>query len=130
MKGFTDTEESKAKRFLVVDYILKCCNREELNMRSTLDLITRICVDLDSFKNEHIVQLTESCLDSMRLQGSQTVYWKDLLPQLIANILKAPLLDVNGISMSGLEYRSAIIKNITLFKWRLEILTPLASMFK
>lgn len=120
-----------AKRFLVVDYILKCCNRDELNIQSTLDLVTRICVDLEtSFKNEHIVQLIESCLDSIRLQGSQTVYWKDLLPQLIHLIMKVPLLDVNGISMSGLEYRSAIIKNLTLFKWRLEILTPLASMFK
>lgn len=131
MKGFTETDESKEKRFNVVAGVLKCLNKEELQMKATLDLVTRLCLDLDSFTNDQIVCLVESCLDSIRQQDSRTVYWKDFLPQLINSIFNlSGSLQVNGIAMSSMEYRSAIIKNITLFKWRLEILTPLAAMFK
>lgn len=130
MKGMIDSSETQKKRFEVVFYILAQCNEEEMNMKSTLDLVTRICVDVDSYLPDQIIQFVEQCLDSLKLKDSKTVYWKDFLPQLINVLFKIPVLDVNGITMSGVEYRSAIIKNIMLFKWRLEILTPLASMFR
>lgn len=102
-----------------------------MQMKATINLVTRICVDLESYTNDQIVAFVESCLDSIRQKDSQTVYWKDFLPQLISKVYNLKdVLNVGGISMSGLEYRSAIIKNITLFTWRLEILTPLAAMFK
>lgn len=130
MKGFTDSTESKDKRLNVVLFILKCCNRIELSMKCTLDLVTRLCADLESFPNDHIIQFVETCIDSIRLEESKTVYWKDFLPQLLAIVCNLASVDVNGIPMSGVEYRSAILKNITLLKWRLDILTPLAAMFK
>lgn len=131
LKGFTDCEESKEKRFNVINFILKTLDNEELNMKLTLDLITRISVDLDTYSNAQIVKLAEQCVSSIRKKDSKTVYWKDLIPQLIGNIrnIKEEI-HVNDISMTGSEYRSAIIKNITLISWRLEILTPLAAMFK
>lgn len=131
LKGFSDTEEASQKRFNAVKFTLNSLNRLELNIKSTLDLVTRICLDLESFSNEQIVRLVEDCSASIRHAESKTVYWKDLLPQLFNIILtqKVPV-NVEGITMSGTEYRSAIIKNLLVSNWRLEILTPLAAMFK
>lgn len=130
LKGFTDSDESKEQRFNIVSFVLNLLNREELNTKSTLDLITRICVDLDSFTHDQTVRLVESCIESIRQPQSRTVYWKDFLPQLITIVYGIPSLLADGIRMTGVEYRSAIIKNLTLLQWRLDILTPLAAMFK
>lgn len=130
LKGFNDTEESREKRFKVISFVLDLLNTEELNIKSTLDLITRICLDLESFSVDHVVRFVENCTESIRKQDSQTVYWKDFLPQLISVILSTQSVNVDGIPMSGVEYRSAIVKNITLINWRLSILTPISSMFK
>lgn len=113
-----------------MSFVLLTCNQDELNIKSTLDMVTRICLDLDCFTNAQIVDLIESCLTSIRQQDSKTVYWKDLLPQLISVIFNKQTLNVGDIEMSGVEYRSAIVKNITMFNWRQSILTPIAAMFK
>lgn len=58
------------------------------------------------------------------------VGWKDLLPETLNVLATMPQLSVNGITMSGSEYRDTTVKNLCSMKWPAEVMTPIADMFK
>lgn len=130
MQGFSESAESKEKRFKVVMAIFRCLIEVDLSTKETVGLITRLFVDLGTFSSSDLVELIELCLEMIRKIDSKTLCWKDLLPQLVLLVNGIPKIEVNNIEMSGPEYRSVVVKNICLMRWQVNILTPIASMFK
>lgn len=128
--GFSDTVESKEKAFNVISSVLESLHREDVDPKATHDLITFITADIKSFNYDQLMGFVNICLESIRTENSKTVYWKDFLPQLLKEISGIECLLANAILITGMEYRDIIIKRIINAVWRLDILCPLAAMFK
>lgn len=45
-------------------------------------------------------------------------------------IITMPKMNVNGIAMTGIEYKEHLIKNIITQKWQHQLLTVIANMFR
>lgn len=56
--------------------------------------------------------------------------WKDLFPELMQLIINIPKILVNGIPMTGKEYRDQLFQSIITLRWPKEILTVIANMFR
>lgn len=130
LSGFSDTVESKEKAFNVISFVLDSLHREDLDPKATSDLITYIISDIKSFSYDQIMGFVNICLDSIRTENSKTEYWKDFLPLLLKEVSGVECLIANAILITGKEYRDVIVKRIINAVWRLEILCPLAAMFK
>lgn len=128
LKGFTN--ENKDKRFDIVKEFLKfISDNNDLPIRKTLDLITRLCLDLHTFPNWQLVEIIEHCMNGVRIGSGKNVSWKDLLPQTLATLTNQNKIIVNDVEITGQKYRENIIENLTCAKWNLEILIPLANLF-
>ncbi|XP_055918883.1 Fanconi anemia group I protein [Eupeodes corollae] len=130
LQGFSRDADSKAKRFTCVQAFLAEISKVELTYKQMYDLITRLCLDLPSFTSEQLIEIVEHCVEAIRIGDPKCVGWKDLLPETISVLSSVSTLDVNGMVISGSEYRDTIIKNICFMKWPTEILTPIADMFR
>ncbi|KAL9917468.1 Fanconi anemia complementation group I [Glossina fuscipes fuscipes] len=127
--GFSiETFEAREKRFACVKCFLDGLLKVELTYRQTYDLITRLCLDLQKFPNEHLIEILEHCVDHLRVADPKCVGWKDLLPPVLNILTDQRTVIVNGITMGGLEYRDSIVKNLFTMRWPSEVLTPLADM--
>lgn len=129
LKGFSN--ESKDKRFEVVKEFLKMISSEgnDLSIRKTSDLITRLCLDLHSFPNHQLVDIVEHCMNGVRVGNGKDVSWKDLLPQTLLTLTNQNKITVNDVEVSGQKYRDNVISNLTCAKWNHDILIPLANLF-
>ncbi|XP_013097656.2 Fanconi anemia group I protein [Stomoxys calcitrans] len=131
LQGFNPNNfDSREKRFACVKCFLDGLLKVELTYKQMYDLITRLCQDLNTFSSEHLVEILEHCIDGLRMGDPKCVGWKDLLPETLHVLATLPQLSVNGISMSGSEYRDTTVKNLCAMKWPTEVMTPIADMFK
>lgn len=122
--------DSKEKRFACVKCFLDGLLKVELSYKQTYDLITRLCQDLNTFPSDQLIEILEHCTDGLRTGDPKCVGWKDLLPETLNVLAAMPRLSVNSISMSGKEYRDMTVKNLCTMKWPIEVMTPIADMFK
>ncbi|XP_055838956.1 Fanconi anemia group I protein [Episyrphus balteatus] len=130
LQGFSRNAESKAKRFTCVQAFLTEISKVELTYKQMYDLITRLCLDLPSFTSEQLINIVDHCVDAIKIGDPKCVGWKELLPETISVLSNVSALDVNGMVIPGSEYRDTIVKNICFMKWPIEILTPIADMFR
>lgn len=56
--------------------------------------------------------------------------WKDLLPDVLKVLAKQPQLAVDGVLIKGSEFRANIINSLTTMNWPIEIITPIADLFR
>lgn len=68
--------------------------------------------------------------ESMRCGDAKCVGWKDLFPPVLKLVSDYPKLMVNGIVTTGAQYRQQCINTLVMMKWQLQILTPIAMMFR
>lgn len=99
-------------------------------MKQTFELVTRLYVDLPKFTTENLIELVEICLQQMRSDHVRSITWKDLLPEVLNYVSGIPNITVNGIPMTGSDFRRDTIRQIITMKWQEDILTPLANMFR
>ncbi|XP_075166591.1 Fanconi anemia complementation group I [Haematobia irritans] len=131
LQGFNPNNfDSREKRFACVKCFLDGLLKVELSYKQMYDLITRLCQDLNTFSSDQLVDILENCIDGMRMGDPKCVGWKDLLPETLHVLSSLPHLSVNGILMSGAEYRDTTVKNLSSMKWPNEVITPIADMFK
>ena len=64
--GFQNNGQSATKRFEIIMAVLQEINKVEVNTKQSLDLITRLFVELPKMSNAQLVDLTEYCIDSIR----------------------------------------------------------------
>lgn len=69
-------------------------------------------------------------LESMRSGETKCVGWKDLFPPVLKLVSDYPKLMLNGIAITGSEFRQQCIKNLVTMKWPIKTLTPIAMMFR
>ncbi|XP_073845314.1 Fanconi anemia complementation group I [Musca autumnalis] len=131
LQGFNpNNHDSREKRFACVKCFLDGLLRVELTYKQMYDLITRLCQDLNTFSSDHLVEILEHCIDGLRMGDPKCIGWKDLLPETLNVLATMAHLSVNGITMSGSEYRDTTVKNLCSMKWPTEVMTPIADMFK
>lgn len=104
-------------------------DENNLSIRKTSDLITRLCLDLHSFPNHQLVDIVEECMNAVRCGERRNMSWKDFLPQILTILTNQNKIIVNDIEVTGQKYRDNIIENLTCAKWKVEILNPLANLF-
>ncbi|XP_026842269.1 Fanconi anemia group I protein homolog [Drosophila persimilis] len=126
----TESEESKKKRFALVQCFMDGLRSVELNYKQSFDLITRLAQDLPTFSADELAWIIEHCVDGMRQGDAKCVGWKDLLPDSLALLSATPRFILNGVGTDGTEYRNNTVKSICTMRWPSSILTPIADMFK
>uniref|UniRef100_A0A1B0A204 FANCI solenoid 1 domain-containing protein n=1 Tax=Glossina pallidipes TaxID=7398 RepID=A0A1B0A204_GLOPL len=99
----------------------------ELTYRQTYDLITGLCLDLQTFPNEHLIEILKHRVHHLRVADPKC---GELLPPVLNILTDQRTLIVNGIIMGGLEYRDSIVKNLLRMRLPSEVLTPLGDMCK
>lgn len=109
---------------------LKKLNEIELQMNQIISIITRLNAELPKFSAKQLVTLTEYCMQAMVLGDPKCVGWKDLLPTVLNLISIIPEVSVNGVPMSGTQFRSEYIRSLVKMKWPTTIVTPMTGMFK
>ncbi|XP_055381041.1 uncharacterized protein LOC129611763 [Condylostylus longicornis] len=132
LKGFalcSNNESCNQRRFECVEMFLRELSITELSYKQTYDLITRLCGELLFFRNSQLLTIIEICNDSIRFGDSKLVWWKDIFPEALALICNQEKLEVDGVSMSGIEYKNNMVKFLFSMKWNLSTLTALANMF-
>ncbi|XP_036335817.1 Fanconi anemia group I protein homolog [Rhagoletis pomonella] len=102
----------------------------ELSYKQTYDVVIRLCHHLSTFPSKQLIEILEICIDGVRMGDRKYICWKDLLPDVLNLLAQHPQIFVNGIPMRGSEYRANIISSLTSLRWPIEILTPLADLFK
>ncbi|XP_002006644.2 Fanconi anemia group I protein [Drosophila mojavensis] len=121
-----DTQE---KRFACVRSFLDGLRTVEMGYKLSVDLITRLCQDLNTYTSDQLNWIIEHCMDDMRAGDAKCVAWKDLLPETLLVLSVRPRLIINDIAMTGQEFRDNTIRNLSTMRWPITILTPIADMF-
>lgn len=121
-----DTQE---KRFACVRCFLDGLRTVEMGYKLSVDLITRLCQDLNTYTSDQLNWIIEHCMDDMRAGDAKCVAWKDLLPETLLVLSVRPRLIINDIAMTGQEFRDNTIRNLSTMRWPITILTPIADMF-
>lgn len=130
LQGFSREADSRGKRFHCVQAFLSEISKVELTYKQMYDLITRLCLELPNFTSEQLLTIVEHCVDAIKIGDPKCVGWKDLLPETISVLSNVSTIDVNGVKMSGSEYRNKVVNNILTMKWPIEVLIPIADMFR
>ncbi|XP_053963260.1 Fanconi anemia group I protein homolog [Anastrepha ludens] len=118
------------KRFACVKCMLDGLQEVELCYKQTYDLIIRLCHHLSTFPPKQLIEILEICIDGIRMGDRKYICWKNLLPDVLSVLAHQPQILLNGITMRGQEFRDNIIRSLTTMRWPLEIVTPIADMFK
>ncbi|XP_064535940.1 Fanconi anemia group I protein homolog [Drosophila montana] len=121
--------ETQEKRFACVRCFLDGLRKVEMGYKLTIDLITRICQDLGTYTPDQLNWIVEHCMDDMRAGDAKCVAWKDLLPETLLVLAVKPRLIINGIAMTGPEFRDTTVRNLSAMRWPIAILTPIADLF-
>uniref|UniRef100_A0A1A9VH73 FANCI_S1 domain-containing protein n=1 Tax=Glossina austeni TaxID=7395 RepID=A0A1A9VH73_GLOAU len=68
LRGFSpDSFDAREKRFVCVKCFLDGLLNVELTYKQTYDLIRRLYPDLQTFSNEHLVEILERCVNHLRV---------------------------------------------------------------
>uniref|UniRef100_A0A1A9Z290 FANCI_S1 domain-containing protein n=1 Tax=Glossina pallidipes TaxID=7398 RepID=A0A1A9Z290_GLOPL len=92
----------------------------------THDLIIRLCLDLQTFPNEHFIEILERCVNHLRVADPKCVAWKDLLPPVLHILTDRRTLVVNDITMGSPKY--PLPKICLQMPWPNDVLTRHAGM--
>lgn len=130
-------------------------SKRDIPTKRNMALVTDILIYLNKLTSDQKIELCEFCLDSFRNGDPNSdgfvfelcidflicilitclfyiidFRWKDLLPEIISNLSRQSSLLVNGVPMTGDEYRGNIVKTMCSMKCPGESLSTLAGMFK
>ncbi|GAB0097377.1 Fanconi anemia group I protein [Sergentomyia squamirostris] len=125
-----DRDDQINQRFQDLISKLKCLKETDADTLDIHSAVREFQAELPKLKPMLLVESVEFCEELIRDQESPFIVWKDLLPQTVENIIKLPNITVNGILLSGGEYRRKILDSLTTLKWKKEIVIPLAEMFR
>ncbi|XP_067627011.1 Fanconi anemia group I protein homolog isoform X2 [Eurosta solidaginis] len=124
------SRDSIEKRYACVKCLLEGLQRVELSYKQTYDLIIRLCQHLSTFPAEQLIEILETCIEGIRMGDRKYICWKDLLPDVLNVLAQQQQILVNGVAMKGSEFRASIVRSLTTMRWPIEIVTPIADMFK
>lgn len=66
MQSFTDSLESHDKRLKVIMTILAMLESNDVHGTPSDAIVSRICIELDKLKTEHLVDISSFCLESIQ----------------------------------------------------------------
>lgn len=66
MQSFTDTSESHTKKFKVIMTILNKLETNDVSSTQSNAVVSRICIELDKLKSEHLVDICSFCLECIQ----------------------------------------------------------------
>ncbi|XP_037050583.1 Fanconi anemia group I protein isoform X1 [Bradysia coprophila] len=128
--GTDSLSEGDDKRFKIVSTVLDQLNKVVVTQKHAYDIISRLFIDLPKFTPAQLIEFTEYCTESMRCGEAKCVGWKDLFPPVLKLVSDYQKVMVNGIVTTGAQFRQQCIQSLIMMKWPVQILTPIAMMFR
>lgn len=111
--------------------VLQYLNQTEMSTKAVFDIVSRLVLDLPKYKPEHLVEIMEHCVESIRAGDPKCMGWKDLLPDVL-KLLNEQVgnFSANGFIMNGVEYRRKVLDDLFKMKIQNGILTSFTGMFR
>lgn len=152
LQAFCDSDEKQRK---LIEYVLKSLGKANISTGQANTIINWIIADFPKYSKQHLVKLVDFCVknicnDADELQRQNNLYfllffssflisyfltlsffysWKDILPGLFEALENEKYIVHADTEMSGIEYKSLIVKNICNYNWNVNLLPSLAKMF-
>nr|XP_022920063.1 Fanconi anemia group I protein-like [Onthophagus taurus] len=129
LRTYKEDENSHGDRFKMVLCCLESLQSQDVSSTTSEAVISRLCLELFNFHSNHLVDLCRLCLEFIQKGGVNEACWSVLLPKLLSVIVKKELIENQGEEMSGLEYKTQVIKALIFMEWSANIIIPLTIMF-
>ncbi|CAL7938106.1 unnamed protein product [Xylocopa violacea] len=129
LESFSDSDSCQLKRRKVVESTLKSLEKAKISAGQANTIINRIIFDFPKYSKQHLAKFVEFCVTNIRNNGSELHSWKDLLPVLLETLENEKYIIYEDAEVSGIEYKSLIIKAICNSEWNVNFLPSLAKMF-
>ncbi|KAG7201026.1 hypothetical protein KM043_003378 [Ampulex compressa] len=126
---YSDCEALRSKRRKLVESIIQALGRANVSIRDADLIINRIIADIPTYSKQCLVKLVNFCLASINDYEDHVRSWKDLLPVLLEALEEEKYINCDDAEISGMEYKSTIVKTLCDGRWKGIVLPSLAKMF-
>ncbi|XP_065353781.1 Fanconi anemia group I protein [Cloeon dipterum] len=130
LNAYSRTNQEKKKLALIRAILEEIPLQAALSAMQVRDLTNAILSDLESLQSGSLVRLVDFCINMMKEKERSKECWKEILPRLLLLLKEKPVVNHCGTDMSGLEYRSQVLKALCNAEWKPENITMIAAMFR
>ncbi|XP_076759564.1 Fanconi anemia complementation group I [Xylocopa sonorina] len=129
LESFSDSDSCQLKRRKFVETTLKSLEKAKISVGQANTIINRIIFDFPKYSKQHHAKFVDFCITNIRNNESELHSWKDLLPVLLETLENEKYIIYEDAEVSGIEYKSLIVKAICSSEWNVNLLPSLTKMF-
>lgn len=129
LSSFKVVEDLQGKRLAVFLYVLKQIEQKDLPTSRINAIINRFSLELPNLSSEDLAKLGNFCLESIQIQKTSKMGWKDLLPEILNVLSERDTFTIDELEYTGFEYKKTFIDSLCLTNWAPSIITNLVSIF-
>ncbi|XP_050526595.1 Fanconi anemia group I protein-like isoform X2 [Daktulosphaira vitifoliae] len=124
----TDSQPIVAK---VYEYVLKTICTADISEIVKISIINQLSLEINKLSTKHLIKFIKICKKDIESSNKNSIQvWKELMPQMLKIISEENTVRTEGIELSGVDFKEKIIKDICCSKVDVDIILPLALMFR